>query len=684
MSRQPIGDRLFSFAVISDSHLNKEELGTNSPFDVNRLANRRLRYVIDDLNTRDIQHVIHLGDIVHPVPSNGDLYEGAANRFHEQISHLKHPFYLVPGNHDVGDKRMAWSPAGGIRPEYLDSWTQYFGSDKFSFEHQGVAFVGINAQLLGSALECEQVHNDWLELTLKNYSDKRVFLFSHYPPFLLHPEEDEHYDNLGSRGREMILKLIESYSMEALFAGHVHHFWYNCYSNCDCYLLPSTAFTRQDYSEMFRISPQDAFGRDDKDKLGYLIVHVHEIGHTFEMVRCHGREVDSDSSVKFADQRIQPVNPITNQFPVLGFDLRHDWLEHIQIPPSGGLDEFDRKVVRNDYPLLALWEMGARHLRIPLSDLADSVRRQRLIEIARLGFKFTLFSFLPSETGVSEMVRDNADLIDTWEVSGNVREACEFCRSFRKMADDDPRQIKLFFSPLKSRDDIIRSGQVYYHVINHGFTCSDFESDSTLVRDKMASLDLFDGVVLRCGIQDSVESSLMLAKKIQQTYGFLTTVQLRLTNDSPAVSQDSEILLCNRLAESMIYASFLGVDRVFSDTLADNDRGFFPRIGLVDREYNPRSGAKMAKILHALMSRLGRVLNIETKRTDDGLVCLASQHQFGKLTLILSAAIENKISDPTLEQVATGSGHWVDWETECMVEHPPGCHPLPLTYVEFN
>ena len=92
----------------------------------------------------------------------------------------------------------------------------------------------------------------------------------------------------------------------------------------------------------------------------------------------------------------------------------------------------------------------------------------------------------------------------------------------------------------------------------------------------------------------------------------------------------------------------------------------------------------MAKILHALMSRLGRVLNIETERTDDGLVCLASQNQFGKLTLILSAATINKINDPTLEQVATGDGHWVDWETERMVENPQGCHPLPLTYVEFN
>ncbi len=41
-----LGRRLFSFGVITDTHVNQGEDDCNSPFAVNRLANRRMRHVI--------------------------------------------------------------------------------------------------------------------------------------------------------------------------------------------------------------------------------------------------------------------------------------------------------------------------------------------------------------------------------------------------------------------------------------------------------------------------------------------------------------------------------------------------------------------------------------------------------------------------------------------------------------
>ncbi len=38
-----LGRRLFSFGVITDTHLNQGEDNCNSPFEVNILANRRMR-----------------------------------------------------------------------------------------------------------------------------------------------------------------------------------------------------------------------------------------------------------------------------------------------------------------------------------------------------------------------------------------------------------------------------------------------------------------------------------------------------------------------------------------------------------------------------------------------------------------------------------------------------------------
>ena len=670
--------------MIADTHLNDQELGTNSPFEVNQLANRRLRYVIDDLNTRDLVHVIHLGDIVHPVPSNGDLYVNAANLFHEQASRLRHALHVIPGNHDVGDKRMAFSPAGGIRENYLDIYSRHFGSDHFDFENQGVAFVGINAQLLGSGLQSEISHREWLEKTLKRYSGHRMFLFSHYPPYLYRPDEDEHYDNLGRQGREEILNLLDEYSVEALFSGHVHHFWYNDYNGCNCYLLPSTAFTRQDYSEMFRVAPHDdAFGRDDRDKLGYLIVHVHETGHTFDVVRCHGRQTGLNSATSVRGSRIDPINPATNRFPILGFDMRNDWFETVQIPPSGGLDEFDRKVVRNDYPLLAIWEMGVRNLRIPLTDLVDSNRRRRLIELARLGFRFTLFSQLPSEQRIAQLVLRNADLIDSWEIAGRIEETSEFCKAFRGMMNASDCAIQLFFSPLKNREDIIRTGQVYYHVINHGFTISDFAGDGLERFDVLESVDHIDGIVIRCGIHDPVDSIMKLASEIQLNTGLQASVHLRLTEDSPAAHQDSEVLLCNRLAEGMFHAWHLGVEKVFSDTLSDNDRGYFPRTGLLDREFNPRSGATLVKIIHSLMSTLGRV-RVACRQTKTDPMCLVLECEFGEAVLILAESAEKQLSTENLDGLVEEEAQWVNWETGYLDEQPTNFKGFPVVRVKLQ
>ena len=101
---QKLGNRLFTFAVVADTHVNFGETECNSEFEINRRANGRMRHVVRDLNRRELAFVIHLGDVVHPSPALPDLYEQAAERFREQVTDLRHPLYLVPGNHDIGAK----------------------------------------------------------------------------------------------------------------------------------------------------------------------------------------------------------------------------------------------------------------------------------------------------------------------------------------------------------------------------------------------------------------------------------------------------------------------------------------------------------------------------------------------------------------------------------------------------
>ncbi len=590
----------FTFAVVSDTHLNQSDHECNSPFEVNRRANRRLRWVIDDLNRRDLAFVLHLGDAVHPVPSMEDPYTVSARRFLDQFAALKHPWRIIPGNHDVGDKAIEWGPAGTVRTSFLDAWERHFGEQYFHRTVEDIHFIGINAQLPGSDLAAEAEQYDWLARLLDRIRGERIFMGSHYPPFLLDADEAEHYDNLAPKARVWLLDLLEGYRIEALFCGHVHQFWYHRLAATDCYLLPSTAFTRQDYSEIFRIAANDEYGRNDTNKLGYALIHVFEKGHRFEMVHSQGAELDEGQSVCLAMPRMSspalaPEACVFENRGLLGFDLRQDWCEIVEIPPSGGLDEFDRKRARNDYPLLALIEIGARELRLPSSDLADDRRRARLAELRRFGFRYRFYRFGAATKAIRDLVEAHADLIDVWES----------CRRLDAPVDSafvellEGQGIEWHFSPWRSKDDVIASRGRYFHVINHGFTAAD--GDLLAAWLKSESGRAADAYILRSGFEEALQPALALAKDIFERFGKSAVIHLRLAGDNPALCMNDGVAQAARLCEAILSAHANEAVDLICDTLADVDRGYFPRRGLFDRRFNPRPTACLVQRLNRLL-----------------------------------------------------------------------------------
>ncbi|MFT5505819.1 MAG: Icc-related predicted phosphoesterase [Gammaproteobacteria bacterium] len=605
------GEYLYSIAVVTDTHLNQNDSECNSPFDVNRLANNRLRYVIDDLNRRDIKMVIHLGDVVHPVPSMGELYTESSNRFFEQFKNLKHPFFMIPGNHDVGDKPIDWGPAGTVRDDFLQAWTDNFGAHYFHHNENGIHFIGINAQLPGSGLALEEEQKQWLENTLKSLTGQRIFIGSHYPPYLLHEHEPEHYDNLGIAGREWLLSLLGKYKVEGLFCGHVHQYWFHRYQHTQCHLLPSTAFTRQDYSEMFRVDSGDEFGRNDEPKLGYLLLHLFEHGHGIEVVRSGGQELESNQLLK--TQAVIEKSPAFSNFSSsFGFEMRQDWFETIHIPPSGGLDEFDRKSVRNDYGLLALLDMGIRKIRLPLIDLSDPLRRSRLIDLKSFGFSYNFYSFGAPDKNLCRLMVEQAELIDSWIICYPLKALDQLSVEFFKLAKRS--NIKLIFSPLRSKEDLIPSGKKYYHVINHGFTVNDKVLLDNWIATEQANY--FDSYVLRLAHDDSVPAAVDFANKQIALTGKSASVNLRLSENNPAIALNDEAWLCRRLAQAILSTHGSEACDIFSDTFSDNDRGYFPRTGVVDRRYNPRAGFQLVQQLNILLEGL-----LEPVRIEAGLYC---------------------------------------------------------------
>ncbi|MCY3828556.1 MAG: metallophosphoesterase [Rhodospirillaceae bacterium] len=599
--RRGLGARRFTFAVVTDTHLNQGEDECNSPFAVNALANRRLRHVVNDLNWRDLAFVVNVGDLLHPVPAVPELYDRAAARYLEQSAALRHTQYLTPGNHDVGDKPNDWAPTATVCDAYLACWEEHFGPHYRSFDHGECHFVVINAQLLNSGLTAEAEQRDWLEADLAARRGRRIFLFTHYPPFVAEEDEPEHYDNIGEPGRSWLTGLVREYGVEALFAGHVHNFWFNRIGATDCYLLPSTAFVRQDYAEMYRAppGPDDEAGRNDRPKLGYVLVHVHAGGHVCEPVRTYGATADAPVSPDSLPAPLAPPHPKTIDRSAFGFDMRQDWMETVEVPPSGGLDEFDRKRARNDYPLLGLWEMGIRTLRIPLSDLATPERRGRLRALAEHGFAYTLFSFGAPDTRTRRLVEDNGDLLSAWEAGFDSGAADRDLPEIAAAAAT--AGVPLYLSRLRSHDELRAEAGRYFHVVNHGFDIADRERiEALLRRPDLAGTPA--GLAFRLPAGAPVCETLAAIDELAAGLGLRASVHLRTAGFDPSQPERDDLRIASRMAEALFTANTLGNVGVFADTLVDHDRGYFVRHGAYDRLCNPRPAARVLRHLNAVLA----------------------------------------------------------------------------------
>lgn len=148
----------FCFAFISDTHIG-------SP---NGASEEDLRRTVRDINAmNNIAFVVLTGDITE-LGTNEEL------KLAKQIlDSLTVKWYIIPGNHDTG-----WSESGGVM------FTTVFGYDKFSFEYNGIRFLGCAS---GPYLRMSDGHVprdavNWLDAELKKVKPQQPVIFlNHYP-----------------------------------------------------------------------------------------------------------------------------------------------------------------------------------------------------------------------------------------------------------------------------------------------------------------------------------------------------------------------------------------------------------------------------------------------------------------------------------------------------------------------
>jgi 3',5'-cyclic AMP phosphodiesterase CpdA len=631
---------LFSFAVIADTHINERDDTSSSPCDTNRFANDRARYVFQDIALMEPapKFVLHLGDIVHPVPSV-PTFTDAVNRFWDIALPLKAPLHLVPGNHDVGDKKIDWMPADQVCDEYLKTYREAFGKDYYSFDEGDLRFILINSLLLNSGLKDEERQRKWLEEQISTASGKRLFLFMHYPPYIHTADERGSYDNIDEPARSWLVEQICNPNVEAVFAGHVHNFWYDRIGNADFYMLPSTAFLRHDFTEFYRVAPSVEFGRGDVEKFGYFIVDVYADGHVAYSVRTHGQKIKEGELLP----QLHPMHlahPKTSTFDNVGVELRHPWTESMQITATGGVQEFGRKWARNDYPLLALWEMGARLSKIPDIDLSEAGPRARMKLMSRQGHRYIVTFLGKPRISITSDELHMAGVIAV-EVNATLKTYNLQKEAYREWRKNTGTQ--LFLSKIHAFDDSHFDGKHFNHFVKAGFELSELVGIQEMVRGAVEG-QIIDGITVRIEAdQDLVLAGIQLTSFAERTQSqVLASIKTSGINLVTERADDREMVA--RTAQAMVLSKTSQRVKYVFDTFMDVDRGYFPRHAFIDRRFDPHPAARTFSTLNALLSSAQQLV---AQPIEGGLAFTTKERNFQLIDSLTPHALERVQAAPT-------------------------------------
>lgn len=563
---RPLGERLFRFAVVADTHLEPDGApGTPA----SPRSNRRFAAAIAALSDDPPAFALHLGDVVHPLPELGES-EAAAAAAEALLATMPCPLHLTAGNHDIGDKPNPLVPAAAVRPDWIARFDRRFGPATRAFDHEGCRFVLFNDLLVNSGLPEEEEAFALLEEALATAD--RAFLATHYPPFLHAADEGTLYDNLDEPGRSRLLDIVARHGVEAVFAGHVHVFLHNRHRGVEIYGAPSVAFVRRDFSERFRVAPFAEAGREDPERVGFLVVDVHERGHVARMVRA-------------ADCARPPgggpaPSGKAGEWSGFGVTLRHSWCGVTELPVNPPVDPFARKRVRDDDTLLALLELGLRDLRVPAADLIDPETAQRAALLASLGFRFTAFvAGLPAPQTVAALLAAPAPP-ETLEIV-SVREALPSAVDHVAPALS-AAGVRLQLTPLVPPQPG-SEGRAGMHRVLAGLP-PEPAAVAALAPLGRPGLALVAGISVPLAVVDgALLDALDVVARQSGVAAAILADWAETDKDRSAADAEALAAAIDRIAPRLATPR---PTRLFLDTLAEFDRGYHVRAGLLDRRAN--------------------------------------------------------------------------------------------------
>lgn len=584
VEHQRPADVILRIAVIADTHIEPEHEGH-----VPR-SNRRARAAVGWIQALQPDLVLHLGDVVHPLPglADQDAAFDAAGRIHAPVPV---PMLVTPGNHDLGDKPNPAMPAAPARDAWAAGWVGRIGPLWQAHRIAGCRILLLCASLLGSGAASEEAQWTWLEAELIDAADRRerVFLATHYPPFIRDADEPGHYDNLDPAPRARLLALATRHGVEAILSGHAHAFFLNEAAGTLLHVVPSVAFARRDYAELSRIAPAEGeeFGRNETGRLGFALLDVLPGGHALHPIITDGTVDPAPPALALAGV---PSHPRRGQAPLLGVPLHHPWTEVVALPTNPPTAPFRRRLARDDRTIQLLWRLGLSRLRIPRDDIEDDATRRRVALLAGQGFRFWLATQGAPDAALLALVTRDAALLEGWELVLREAEIPDAAAAILALPPE-ARPRRRILSPLLTT--AARPGASAAAL----FVGAGLPPDVPPALLHGAPAGAFTGWMAR--IVGGKPIAPQLSRLVAQAGTAEACATICLSPDRPDASWTDDEAIARRVVEAAEAASAHPAMTLWLDTLLDIDRGYFIRNGLADRRFAPRAAGLALAMRHA-------------------------------------------------------------------------------------
>lgn len=573
------------FVVVTDTHYMLDPGDRPLEFDSRRLQTARAEEALKWAAALETPLVVHLGDLVQEFPERIHFRQ-AMDEARAQLARCGVTPRLVAGNHDVGDKPDPTMPTAWVTPESLRDYHERYGRSWYSWDQAGVHFIVLNSQILNSSLSAASAQQAWLEDDLRSHAGARTILFLHLPLFLSSPQEPGlgHYDNVDEPARSWLLGLMAQYEVDLVFAAHVHFAFYTRWGPTRYFVVPSVSFTRPGFGELFASAPPPEQGRDDAPKLGFYLVRIQEEDARLHFIRTGGATSADDSWPEKVDRPQRLLTRTSMDLPQspLGVVLRHPLAPSGEVPMAW--PSLVRQPVRNDYPFLACLELGVRHVRIPATDLADPLQRQRLALLRAEGVQVTPVWLWRQGLDWSNLVAAHRERIDGAELqflgSGRPDAAC--LRQIRRCAQQLALPVTL--------STAIPGRQVpgkQHSRTQLGYRPDELDTLNHYLAEQETPVDR---VLCRIDPANAWATMTELSTTAFSHIGALDWI-LELPSARPAASA----------ALALFAAALLPASRLFLEPLVDLDRTMDVVDGLLDRLCNPRPVFHALRCLNTLL-----------------------------------------------------------------------------------